>query len=85
MHIHSNNFLIQTAATACLYNFTKIELTSLIHPFVLEKVVGATLYAMEHFPNIAQLQSNALLILCNGNILLVCISNIFPFYFFIEV
>lgn len=75
MQIHSDNFFVLTAATACLYNQTKLELSLYIHSSVLEKVVEATLFAMENFTSIAQIQSNALLILCNGHILLVCTSN----------
>lgn len=65
--------LVQIAGTACLFNLTKSDLASIIHPSILAKVVDATLDVMEHFPCEEQLQKNTLLILCNDHILYVCI------------
>lgn len=73
MHCLSDSFPVQMAATACLYNLTKSDLASKIHPSVLAKVVEATLDAMERFPNHNQLQKNTLLTLCSDRILQVCI------------
>ncbi|XP_050440716.1 protein zyg-11 homolog B-like [Adelges cooleyi] len=64
-----DHFSVQMAATACLYNLTKSDLASKIHPSVLAKVVEATLDAMERFPNHNQLQKNTLLTLCSDRIL----------------
>lgn len=80
MHSHRENFRIQTSGSACLYNLTKGDLISNIHPIILVNIVETTLYAMEHFPAHTQLQKNILLILCNGNMILVCILNVFNFY-----
>jgi len=73
MNCLSDSFPVQMAATACLYNLTKSDLASKIHPSVLAKVVEATLDAMERFPNHNQLQKNTLLTLCSDRILQVCI------------
>jgi Zyg-11 protein homolog len=51
MKHHPQQFGVQMAATACLYNLTKCDLASKIHPRVLKKVVELTLTAMETFPN----------------------------------
>ncbi|XP_050534870.1 protein zyg-11 homolog B-like isoform X2 [Daktulosphaira vitifoliae] len=64
-----DNFPVQMAATACLYNLTKSDLASKIHPNVLAMVVEATLDAMERYPNHNQLQKNTLLTLCSDRIL----------------
>lgn len=73
MNCLSDSFPVQMAATACLYNLTKSDLASKIHPSVLAKVVEATLDAMERFPNHNQLQKNTLLTLCSDRILQVYI------------
>lgn len=74
MNCLSDSFPVQMAATACLYNLTKSDLASKIHPSILAKVVEATLDAMERFPNHNQLQKNTLLTLCSDRILQVCVS-----------
>lgn len=76
MNCLSESFPVQMAATACLYNLTKSDLASKIHPSVLAKVVESTLDAMERFPNHNQLQKNTLLTLCSDRILQVCILYI---------
>ncbi|XP_021002485.1 protein zyg-11 homolog [Parasteatoda tepidariorum] len=58
---------IQMAATACLYNLTKVS--TRLHTHWLRKVVECTLSAMENFPNQKQLQKNALLTLCSDRML----------------
>lgn len=73
MNCLSDSFPVQMAATACLYNLTKSDLASKIHPSVLAKVVEATLDAMERFPSHNQLQKNTLLTLCSDRILQVYI------------
>lgn len=57
------------AATACLYNLTRGELSKYLHPSLLSKGVSLTLYAMQNFPGEFQLQKNALLTLCSDRIL----------------
>ncbi|XP_025424633.1 protein zyg-11 homolog B-like [Sipha flava] len=69
MNCLSDSFPVQMAGTACLYNLTKSDLASKIHPSVLAKVVEATLDAMERFPSYNQLQKNTLLTLCSDRIL----------------
>lgn len=69
MEAHSNKFGVQMAATACLYNLTRGDLSKKIHPRSLTKGVNLTLYAMECFPDEFQLQKNSLLTLCSDTIL----------------
>ncbi|CAG9861304.1 unnamed protein product [Phyllotreta striolata] len=69
MEAHSNIFGVQLAATACLYNLTRGELSKNIHPKALSRGVRLTLHAMEYFPEEFQLQKNALLTLCSDRIL----------------
>uniref|UniRef100_A0A1B6MT34 Uncharacterized protein n=1 Tax=Graphocephala atropunctata TaxID=36148 RepID=A0A1B6MT34_9HEMI len=69
MRQHPEAFGVQMAATACLYNLTKGDLATRIHPCVLAKVVELSLIAMENFPNHYQLQKNTLLTLCSDRIL----------------
>ncbi|KAG5881719.1 hypothetical protein JTB14_037935 [Gonioctena quinquepunctata] len=69
MEEHSTIFGVQMAATACLYNLTRGELSKNIHPKALSKGVHLTLYAMEYFPEEFQLQKNSLLTLCSDRIL----------------
>jgi Zyg-11 family protein len=69
MRLHPNEFSIQMAATACLYNLIKGEIGQKIHPHTLKQVVHLTLMAMENFPNNLQLQKNTLLTLCSDRIL----------------
>nr|XP_023021052.1 protein zyg-11 homolog B-like [Leptinotarsa decemlineata] len=69
MEAHSTVFGVQMAATACLYNLTRGELSKNIHPRTLSKGVHLTLYAMEYFPEEFQLQKNSLLTLCSDRIL----------------
>lgn len=57
------------AATACLYNLTRDELSKHIHPQTLSRGVELTLVAMETFPDEFQLQKNSLLTLCSDRIL----------------
>lgn len=66
---HPEQFGVQMAATACLYNLTKGDLAQKIHPRVLRSVVDLTLTAMDTFPNHYQLQKNTLLTLCSDRIL----------------
>lgn len=51
MKVHTQQFGLQMAATACLYNLTRGDLAHKIHPNVLRKVVELTLIAMETYPN----------------------------------
>lgn len=44
---HPGAFAVQMAATACLYNLTKGDLASNLHPRILERVVELCLLAME--------------------------------------
>lgn len=69
MEIHANKFGVQMAATACIYNLTRGELSKRIHPNILSKAVELTLSAMEQFPDEFQLHKNALLTLCSDRIL----------------
>ncbi|KAL3271543.1 hypothetical protein HHI36_022020 [Cryptolaemus montrouzieri] len=69
MAAHSSKFGVQMAATACLYNLTKGDLSKHIHPNLLSKGINLTLDAMAHFPKEYQLQKNSLLTLCNDRIL----------------
>ncbi|XP_065349750.1 protein zyg-11 homolog [Cloeon dipterum] len=69
MKTHGDQFGVQMASTACLYNLTKGEIAKEIHPQLLEVVVNQTLGAMETFPNHYQLQKNTLLTLCSDRIL----------------
>lgn len=69
MAAHYSNFSVQMAATACLYNVTRGELSKTIHPHTLSRGVFLTLNAMETFPDEYQLQKNSLLILCSDRIL----------------
>lgn len=69
MKAHPQQFGVQMAATACLYNLTKGELANKIHPSILKQIVDLTLTAMESFPNHYQLQKNTLLTLCSDRIL----------------
>ncbi|XP_011497736.1 PREDICTED: protein zyg-11 homolog B [Ceratosolen solmsi marchali] len=69
MREHPQEFRVQMAATACLYNLTKGELATKIHPSVLKQIVDLTLTAMESYPAHYQLQKNTLLTLCSDRIL----------------
>ncbi|CAH1118716.1 unnamed protein product [Phaedon cochleariae] len=69
MEANCSIFGVQMAATACLYNLTRGELSKTIHPRALSKGVNLTLYAMEYFPGEFQLQKNSLLTLCSDRIL----------------
>ncbi|XP_015119052.1 protein zyg-11 homolog B isoform X1 [Diachasma alloeum] len=69
MRAHPDEFRVQMAATACLYNLTKGELATRIHPNILKQIVDLTLIAMESYPNHYQLQKNTLLTLCSDRIL----------------
>lgn len=69
MRLHPEAFGVQMAATACLYNLTKGELASKVHPSLLSHVVELSLVAMETFPHHYQLQKNTLLTLCSDRIL----------------
>ncbi|XP_030757278.1 protein zyg-11 homolog [Sitophilus oryzae] len=69
MAAHSSRFGVQMAATACLYNLTRGDLSKNIHPKSLSKGVDLTLMAMETFPDEFQLQKNSLLTLCSDRIL----------------
>lgn len=51
MRLHPEEFHIQMAATACVYNLTKGDVGQKIHPHTLKEVVHFTLAAMENFPN----------------------------------
>lgn len=51
MRLHPEEFHIQMAATACVYNLTKGDVGQKIHPHILKEVVHFTLAAMENFPN----------------------------------
>lgn len=60
---------VQVAATACIYNLTRGELSKRIHPCLLSQAVALTLRAMEMFREEYQLHKNALLTLCSDRIL----------------
>jgi len=62
-------FPIQMAATACLFNLSKPDLGSKIHPKILKEIVKTDLDAMETFPQHQQLQKNVLLTICSDRIL----------------
>lgn len=69
MREHPQEFRVQMAATACLYNLTKGESAIMIHPSILKQIVDLTLTAMESYPGHYQLQKNTLLTLCSDRIL----------------
>lgn len=69
MAAHPTKFGVQMAATACVYNLTRGELSKGVHPKLLSKGVNFTLNAMMQFPDEYQLQKNALLTLCSDRIL----------------
>ncbi|KAB0791231.1 hypothetical protein PPYR_03031 [Photinus pyralis] len=69
MEAHPTKFGVQMAATACVYNLTRGELSKRIHPKLLSRGVNLTLNAMMQFPDEYQLQKNALLTLCSDRIL----------------
>ncbi|XP_018566006.1 protein zyg-11 homolog B-like isoform X2 [Anoplophora glabripennis] len=69
MEAHSSRFGVQMAATACLYNLTRGDLSKNIHPKALSNGVNLTLLAMKTFPKEFQLQKNSLLTLCSDRIL----------------
>ncbi|KAK9876248.1 hypothetical protein WA026_012547 [Henosepilachna vigintioctopunctata] len=69
MAAHPTKFGVQMAATACLYNLTKSDLSKRIHPNLLSRGINLTLDAMSHFSKDYQLQKNSLLTLCNDRIL----------------
>ncbi|XP_035739277.1 protein zyg-11 homolog B-like [Vespa mandarinia] len=69
MREHPQEFRVQMAATACLYNLTKGESAIMIHPSILKQIVDLTLTAMESYPTHYQLQKNTLLTLCSDRIL----------------
>lgn len=57
MRLHPEEFHIQMAATACVYNLTKGDIGQKIHPHILKEVVHCTLAAMENFPNHLQVKT----------------------------
>ena len=79
------------AATACLFNLSKAELGTKIHPKILKEIVKsmtncfvtitaygsilADLDAMETFPQHQQLQKNVLLTICSDRILQEVVSK----------
>lgn len=69
METHPTKFAVQMAATACLYNLTRGDLSKSIHPKALSKGVNLILYAMSAHPTEFQLQKNSLLTLCSDRIL----------------
>lgn len=69
MAAHPGKFGVQMAATACLYNLTRAEISKRIHPKLLSRAVHLTLNAMECYPEEYQLQKNGLLTLCSDRIL----------------
>lgn len=81
MATHFNKFGVQMAATACLYNLTRGELSKKIHPSNLSRGVNLTLYAMECFPDEFQLQKNSLLTLCSDTILQEINFDRFRYFF----
>ncbi|XP_064625443.1 protein zyg-11 homolog B-like isoform X2 [Lineus longissimus] len=66
---HPDHLSVQMAATACMYNLSKGERGASLHPKWLKEIVRLTMAAMENFPNVQQLQKNALLTLCSDKIL----------------
>ncbi len=57
MKAHPKELSVQMAATACLYNLSKMEMGQKIHPMWLGKLVELTLDAMQNFPNHQQVNS----------------------------
>ena len=80
MRAHPGDLGVQMAATACLYNLSKGELGSKIHPVWLGHIVTLTMDAMHNFPNHQQLQKNALLTLCSDRILQDVVSTVLEEY-----
>lgn len=62
-------FPIQMAATACLFNLSKAELSQQLHPSILRQIVEVDLTAMEGYPQHQQLQKNVLLTIYSYRIL----------------
>ena len=75
MQIHLKSQTIQIAATACLYNLTKQQLSHSIPLLFLNHVVDVVLKIMEYYPNVSQIQKNCLFILRNGKILKNCVRT----------
>ncbi|XP_071953528.1 protein zyg-11 homolog [Antedon mediterranea] len=69
MRAHSMHLGVQMAASACLYNLTKLQLGEEVHPSILKSMIELTLRAMRNFPAQQQLQKNALLTMCSDRIL----------------
>ncbi|XP_033113261.1 protein zyg-11 homolog B-like, partial [Anneissia japonica] len=69
MRAHSMHLGVQMAASACLYNLTKLQLGEEVHPSILKSMIELTLKAMRNFPDQQQLQKNALLTMCSDRIL----------------
>ncbi|XP_035699584.1 protein zyg-11 homolog [Branchiostoma floridae] len=68
-HCDAKSLGVQMAASACLYNLTRHDISKRVPSRDLSDVVNLTLKAMEVFPNHQQLQKNALLTLCSDRIL----------------
>lgn len=51
MKSHPKQLGVQMAATACLYNLSKGDVGTKVHPSCLKHAVNLTLLAMENFPN----------------------------------
>ena len=66
---YPNVFPIQMAATACLFNLSKTELSQQLHPRILREIVEVDLKAMETYPQHQQLQKNVLLTIYSYRIL----------------
>ncbi|XP_076650034.1 protein zyg-11 homolog B [Halictus rubicundus] len=69
MREHQHECGVQLPSTACLYNLTKGELATMVHPSILKQVVELTMVAMESYPANYRLHMNALLTLCSDKIL----------------
>jgi Zyg-11 family protein len=67
--MHSHSIKIQINGTVCLYKTTENELSTKIENNVLERVVEASMKAMDTFKDNEVLQTNILLILRNDHIL----------------
>lgn len=69
IQVHSHSIKIQINVTACLHKTTENELSTKIEDKLLERVVEASMKAMDTFKNNEVLQTNILLILRNDHIL----------------
>ena len=65
MRLHPEEFHIQMAATACVYNLTKGDIGQKVHPHILREVVHFTLVIIKEKPAIIINESVIISLLCN--------------------